>query len=471
MINTCSGCLEKQQKIDRLETKVESLEEKLRYRTKKENNGFFGSGTPSSKMPVKANTEVKKASRPRGAQKGHKGVGRQNIEEHEADYSEDRKAPVGDYCPECNHVLENKGMNSRPVIESKPLRAEKVLYRLEKKYCPRCRKVFRGQPPSLLPKSLYGNQLIANAITMHYLHGIPLGRICEQIGIGPGSLVTIFHRIAQLFGGVPEKLIEVYRGSPVKHADETGWRTEGKNGYVWLFATDRVSIFQFHKTRSSQVPKELFGDTQLPGVLVVDRYAGYNKAPCRIQYCYAHILREVQDLEKEFPDSTEIKTFVSTLAPLLSLAMGLRNHKISDRVFYTKASRTKQALLDVIKSSAQHMGIRKIQDIFRDNENKMFHWVDDRRVPAENNLAERDLRPTVIARKVSFGSQSDAGAHTRSVLTSVLWSLKKQNVDVSQSLKNVLDQLAQNITQDLYPLLFPQKKSLPKKSRDKPTRH
>lgn len=470
MINACSGCLEKQQKIDRLEAKVESLESKLQYRAKKEREGFFGSSTPSSKIPIKADTEAKKVSRPRGAQVGHKGVGRKNVEEREADAIEDRKATVGDHCPDCNHVLENKGMDKRTVVESNHIKAKKILYRLEKKYCPACHKIFRGQLESVLPKSLYGNQLIATAITMHYLHGIPLGRIGEQIGIGSGSLIKLFHRIAKLFAPVPQKLIEAYRESPVKHADETGWRTEGKNGYVWLFATGHLSIFLFRKTRSSQVPKELFGDTKLPGVLVVDRYAGYNKVPCRIQYCYAHILREVHNLEKEFPDSSEIKTFVSTLAPLLSLAMGLHNQTISDRVFYTKASETKQAILDVVKSSAQHMGIRKIQDIFRDNENKMFHWVDDRRVPAENNLAERDLRPTVIARKVSFGSQSDAGAHTRSILTSVLWSLRKQMGDVSLSLKKVLDQLSQNITQDPFPLLFPQKNSLPKKSRDRPTR-
>lgn len=148
----------------------------------------------------------------------------------------------------------------------------------------------------------------------------PWALVCEQIGIGPGSLVEIFHRLSRLFAKAPEKLIKEYRQSLVKHADETGWRTDGKNGYVWLFATDKLSIFQFRKTRSSEVAKTVFGEKVLPGILLVDRYAGYNKAPCKIQYCYAHLLREVEDLEKEFPDSTEVKAFVSTMAPLLSLA-------------------------------------------------------------------------------------------------------------------------------------------------------
>jgi len=71
-------------------------------------------------------------------------------------------------------------------------------------------------------------------------------------------------------------------------------------------------------------------------------------------------------------------------------------------------------------------------------------------------LAERDLRPTVIARKVSFGSQSDAGAHTRGILMSVLHTLKKRGGDVVAHLKGVLDLLADDIHQDPWPLLFPE---------------
>jgi transposase len=84
-----------------------------------------------------------------------------------------------------------------------------------------------------------------------------------------------------------------------------------------------------------------------------------------------------------------------------------------------------------------HLGIHRIQEIFRAHADRLYHWADDRRVPAENNLAERDLRPTVIARKVSFGSQSDAGAHTRGILMSVLHTLKTRQMDVVAHLKRV----------------------------------
>jgi transposase len=361
-------------------------------------------------------------------------------------------------------LRQEKGTEERLVIESQPLKAQRVIYRLPKKYCPHCQKVFQARAPEVLPKSLYGNQLITTAAVMHYLHGIPMGRVCEQTQMGPGSLVEILHRLAGLFEKIPAQLIEQYRQAPVKHADETSWRTEGQNGYAWLFATEKLSIFQFRKSRSASVARAVFGEKPLPGVLVVDRYPGYNQAPCPIQYCYAHLLREVEDLEKEFPDSGEVQEFVSTFIPLLTLAIGLRNQRLSPAQFHRKAIEVKSQIVAAVESPAQHLGIRRIQHIFRENESRLYLWAKDRNVPAENNLAERDLRPTVIARKVSFGSQSDAGAHTRGVLMTVLCSLKKRGVDVATHLKHVLDELAKDIHQDPFPLLFPRDPPNPRPS-------
>ena len=178
------------------------------------------------------------------------------------------------------NCLRIRGFKDRGVLDSRPIKAVRILYRLSKRYCASCHKTFQPQAPSVMPKGLYGNQLISSALVMHYLHGIPMGRICEQIGIKAGSLVKIFHALARLFHSVPDKLILEYRHSPVRHADETGWRTNGKNGYVWLFATGKVSIFLFKPTRSSKIPQLVLGDKPLSGILVVDRYAGYNKVPC-----------------------------------------------------------------------------------------------------------------------------------------------------------------------------------------------
>jgi hypothetical protein len=158
---------------------------------------------------------------------------------------------------------------------------------------------------------------------------------------------------------------------------------------------------------------------------------------------YAHLLN-ASCIEKDFPESVEIKAFVSTLAPLLAQAMHLRTQPISDEQYYRQAQEIRQKILEVIQSPAQHLAIRGMQDLFHSQEHRLYHWVQDRRVPPDNNLAERDLRPTVIARKVSFGSSSDAGAKTRSILMSVLHTLNKRRDGQSLEpiFKNLLDEIA-----------------------------
>lgn len=452
-INSCQLCMDKQRRIDDLLEEVKRLKRKLRARERKDADGFFGSSTPSSKKPVKPNTKEQE-KKPVGARPGHKGNGRKSHEEQSADHIVD-VAPELELCPVCATALQKKGTQERSVLDTPSTKPQKILYRLAKRYCPHCRKTYTPSPPGVLPKSLYGNQLIANAIVMYYLNGLPMGRICQDLGISDGALTEVFHRISSLFQGVSNKLIQEYRQAPVKHADETSWRTNGRNGYAWLFATPDMSIFQFGKNRSSKVPQAVFGKKRLPGVLVVDRYAAYNKVPCDLQYCYAHLLRDVQDLEKEFPDESEIATFTAVVAPLLSLAMGLRRQDLKDVEFYDRATRLRSDIKSAMERPAKHAGIRRIQDIFTEHESRMFHWAANRAVPADNNLAERDLRPSVIARKVSFGSVTDAGAEVRSAFTTIVTTLRKRGHDPALQLKITLDALADDSDQDPFPILFP----------------
>jgi len=282
------------------------------------------------------------------------------------------------------------------------------------------------------------------------------GRIEQQTGVPASSLWSAMHALALRLDPVVEGLLRQYRASPVKHADETGWRTDGQNGYAWLFATPALSIFRF-QTRSAAVVREVFGNRRPRGTLVVDRYAAYNAYAGSIQYCYAHLLRDLKDIAGEFPDNPEIHSFVETLAPLLAAAMHARAMPGPNRIFRRQAALIERDIRSCVRAPARHPAIQAFQDIFREKDARLFHWARDRRVPADNNLAERDLRPLVIARKVSFGSQSLKGAHTRETLMSVLHSLKKQNRDVAACLKQALDRVALAPTTHLFRLLFPAK--------------
>jgi transposase len=435
-----------------LKAKIKALQQKLNQQERKATEQPFGSSTPSSKVLIKPNSKEDKRQLRGGGKRGHVGHGRQGIAPSQADRIE--RIKTADICPDCGTPLINRGSRSRTVIDCKPMTKEKIILRLEKKRCPKCHRNVEASPVGVLPKCQYGNNLLAHIAVEHYVHGTTLGQLEKRLGIGYGSLVAGLHFLARLFEKVPERLIKEYRLALVKHADETGWRNDGFNGYGWLYATLKLSVFRFRASRSSAVVKEVLGTSKLPGILVVDRYNAYNQVPCKIQYCYAHLLRNVQDLEDEFPDNEEVRQFVATLAPLMASAMSLRRLPLSSRQFRSQARQIKRAILKIINTQAQHPAIQGIQNIFREKGKRLFHWVEDPLIPADNNFAERELRPLVIARKLSFGSQSDAGARTREILMTILHTLKKRSANVELAFKATLDKIAADPETDRYIALF-----------------
>ena len=444
--------MKKQQEIDRLREENARLKDRLRYQERTAREGPFGSSTPSAKIPIKPGAAPAAVSRPGGARLGHCGHGRGSVDASAANGV--RHVAVAEHCPDCGTRLEPKGVAGRTVADVEPLRRQVLRFELEQKYCPRCRRTVAARAPGVLPRHLLGNRLLAHVAVQHYVYGVTLGHLEGQLDVGYGTLLGALHQLARRFEPVMERLMREYRRAPVKHADETGWRTDGRNGYAWLFCTETLCLFRFRGSRSAQVALQVLGVRRLRGVLVVDRYQAYHRAPCTLQYCYSHLLRDVEDLEKEFPNQPEVQRFVSTLAPLLARAMQLRGLELSARQFQQQAAQTQAQIEVVTAAPAQHPGIQKIQNLFREQADRLYHWAKDPRVPADNNRAERELRPLVIARKVSFGSQSEAGAHTREVLMSVLHTLRKRTDDVTGAFQRVLDRLVEAHKADLYKLLF-----------------
>ena len=452
----CEECFQKQLKIDKLKTENEYLRAQLNYRKRKDKQPF-GSSTPSSKLNFKKNSDTESQRKRGGAKKGHKGYGRKLWDEKQSDEVIDLKVELEE-CPDCGGKLESHGIDYRSIVDAALFEAKKLLYKIQIKHCKDCRQEVSNQP-LVLPKFKYGNNLIANAAITHFLEGVPLKRMVAMLGkdtVSSSGFHHIFHWLSQKWEPVINDIKKEYQQSPVKHADETGWRTDGQNGYSWLFCNDKLSLFSFEKTRSAKVPEEFLGTEPLSGVLVVDRYNGYNQVKCNIQYCYAHLLRDVNDLEKEFPKNNEIKKFVSEFGTCLSDAIKLRRTAKNDKIYYRTATELKEKIKMLARAPAKHLGIHKIQDIFIEKEHRLFHWVDDRKVPAENNKAEREIRPTVIARKVSFGSQSPKGAKTRSILMSVFHTAAKRlgnDQTIKQWFVSTLDRLSENPDVDLVTLL------------------
>jgi hypothetical protein len=441
--NSCQACLDKQREIDRLKQELQRLREQLSKQKRKDKAGLFGSSTPSSLLPVKANSKDEASHKRGGAKPGHKGIGRKKHTQDEIDEVREISAPS--VCSSCQVALLSKGYRRRSVLDIDPITVRKVLYRIERKACPRCGVEVAATVNDVLPRSLLSNQLMAEIVDSHYLQGMPLGRVCARWQLNYGTVISALHRLSGYFAPVLKDLKQAYQKAFVRHADETRWRIDGKSGYCWLFSSERVSLHLYRNTRSARVVEEVFGQKKKhTGYLVVDRYAAYKRAGCKLQYCYAHLLREIKDLQTEFADELEVETYSKTMAELLAQAQRLQSSKPCDEEYYREAVRIKREMFEVSQQGSKHLAVKRWQDFFVEEAEHLYHWVEDRRVPCENNRAERELRPTVIARKVSHGSQAEEGAKTREVLMSVMQTLKKRVSDPRQRFKEALDKIAAN---------------------------
>lgn len=452
-VNLCEGCLQKQLIIDRQNQEIIALKQKLKLNEKRLKEGFFGSSTPSSQLPIKENSLAQNQAKRGGAQPGHPPNKRQAFTAQQAD--EVRLLPVDEQsCPSCQSHLVIHTSNQRAIFDLQQEQLRKLFYQLERKRCSQCQTILSAKVIDAFPKAQLSNPLLVEVAQQHYVLGRTLGQLSERLSINYSTLFDSLKRVGRLLEPCLDKLKEIYRQTQVRHADETSWRCDGGNGYSWYFGSQNVSLHLFRQTRSSSVAKEVLGKQKLAGVLVVDRYNGYNQVPCALQYCYAHLLRNLKDLENEFESDLEVQSYTREMKTCLTDAMQLRNRGLSVKQYGKQAQAIKGRMLSLSHRPARHLGVRSWQDFFVEKSERLYQWCASAEVPAENNYAEREIRKVVIARKLSYGSQSEEGAKTREIWTSVLQSLKKREGEPEAKLVEGLNSLVENPELDIAEELF-----------------
>lgn len=445
----CQECFKRDLLIDSLREELKIAKTKIRSMEKKRKKKITrkdveeSAHAPSSTRKFRTNSTLENQLKKGGAKFGHKGAGRKSLQKLSR-YSRDT-CPLN--CPDCQTPLAPKDMISRTVVDAKPAQAVRRKIILKRGQCSKCRKTFKGSPP-MLSRSLYGNQLLSQTLVMHYVYGISIGRILEVLGpeVTKGGLINSFHYFGKICGPARDILIESIKKEEVRNADETGWRTDGQSGFAWIFRSQKITIFEHCDSRGSKIPKSILGEGQLEGFLVVDWYGGYNQIKVKIQYCYAHLLREIKKLEKDFPEDNEIKRFPKKMGSLMKDAMNLQGKALTTEQYISEANAIKKALIKEINYPYQNLGIRYFQHIFITKKDRLYCWAENPNVPADNNRAEREIRSAVIARKTSFGSQSKRGAKTRSNIMSVLLTVKKRinKASIEQWSYQTLNAIAQN---------------------------
>ena len=145
----------------------------------------------------------------------------------------------------------------------------------------------------------------------------------HQLSLSVGTLVGVIHRVARQAQGELGSIRERIRGSPVVHADETGWRENGVNGYVWTFSTPTERYF-LRRGRNKEVVDEALGE-DFAGALVSDFYAAYHHYDGPKQRCWAHLLREIHDLRALYSRDKQLAQWANAVHRIYRQARAFSN--------------------------------------------------------------------------------------------------------------------------------------------------
>jgi transposase len=340
-------------------------------------------------------------------------------------------------CPDCGTHLSGGWVHrTREVIEIPVVPVQVTEHVIIARVCPICerRRVPKAQWDGVVAgQQRFGVNLVSLMVTLREEGRLPLRTIqwylqtVHQLHLSVGGIVQVIHRAAQQAQPAVAQVLERIRASPVVHADETGWREDGANGYVWTFSTPTERYF-LRRGRGKGAVDEVLDDS-FSGVLVSDFYAAYNHYPGLKQRCWAHLLRDVHELKVGYPDD----------AGLSQWAEGVHQLYIGAKAWVSpQAQQGRRAQLRLegklsalcrpfLKDPLAFQGklCRRIERFIKE----LFVFVAHPDVPSDNNAAERSLRHLVTSRKISGGTRSPQGTSSKMALATLFGTWRARGLN------------------------------------------
>lgn len=353
-------------------------------------------------------------------------------------------------CPDCRYPVQHPQLALRRQVIELPLPqpVDIIEHQLYKSWCPRCSRWHQAKvdlsTQVVGPQGRMGVRLCSLIAYLRTSLRLPVRLIKEylhtvhQLSISTGEIVGLMHRVAEAppVQQAVHQVQEQIRRSPIVHGDETVWREEGHNGYVWLFATPQGErYYEYDHSRAGAVAKRILG-TDFKGTLVSDFYAAYNDFAGEHQRCWAHLLRDLHSLKEEHKDNGEVLEWAEQLRLVYDTAQAVVRGPTPPttrqrQVIYTQSVKATSDLGRKYSNAKEHSThpchtLAKRLLLHLDG---LFQFVLQQGLSADNNLAERSVRPVVVMRKVSGGSQSHRGSRTRMTLASLFgtWRAKGLN--------------------------------------------
>lgn len=347
-------------------------------------------------------------------------------------------------CPCCGGEL---GEARQEIVSTTDIPAALVpevrVYAMEVRQCRKCGKSVRGQHPGVAPGQQgatahrVGLRVKALAHILHYMHGVPVRKtaeIVEQLtGVRLTQSAITQDATKQTEGPVGERyseLRESVKEQAVIHTDDTGWRVGGAAAFLMAFVNRSLSVYQVRPRHRNEEVRELI-PADFRGVMICDRGPSYDAQELEDvaqQKCLSHLIRNAKAVEES--KTGRARQFSQRLKELLqqALALSANKNKLKAADYSKQAEQLKDEL-------TFHLRDRLLTD--EDNQRlldgvgaqhdraRVLPFLTEDGVEPTNNRAERDLRPAVIARKVSHCSRNERGARAFEAFTSVLQTIRK----------------------------------------------
>ncbi len=418
-------------------------------------------GVPSSKAFYRRN-RLEGKRKPRGGQPGHVGHGRKKPTKNSPSLYVEL-----DECPDCSTPVGEPvdGAEQSRIITDIPLPRPNIYEIVYLRYwCNKCKKLVRGEVPWLPPNQQFG-PAAASWIVYQRMLGLSIGKIQSslyetyEITISEATILKLEKWVADTLKEDYEKLHEEIIKAAAVNADETGFRIDGKNSWLWVFTSTIGSYYKIAPTRGHTVPEETLEGFN--GVLGRDAWKPYDVVKCSgHQLDLLHVNRWLERAEikhgiepRSLLTSKPAKLIKQGRPPekFLEFVDGVRSI-LKKAVEYTEkdpppsmkergnvckeVQKDMKALLD--KEWADEDAIRISKEL-RKRHDMLFTFMEYEGVPWHNNDAERAIRQGVLHRKISGGRRTWTGAEIFEVVLSVYETAKKRGQRFIGMLKNKLE--------------------------------
>ncbi len=422
------------------------------------------SSRPPSSDPPKAQAQRRGPGAPpgrgdgerrqQGGQPGHPGHHRARLPEERVDRVVD-VAPTA--CRGCGTTLSVGPAGGSPaaervqVVELPPVRAEVTEYRLAVRRCGFCGVVTRAARPAEVGAGSFGPRLQAVAALLVGRYRLSrreaVACLAElgEVELSVGALAQLEQVTSAALAPVVEEVAATVRQAAVANLDETGWWQGNRRAWLWTMVTETLTLFRLDPSRSKAVAQDLLG-ADWAGIVGSDRYAAYRYLPLeRRQLCWAHLIREFRKLAVYNQQQRPLGERLLDLSSRIFAAWHRFGAGAIDRPALLLELAPLQADLELALEAGLDPPHASVAGALCGN--LLDHWpalwtfAHVEGVEPTNNVAERALRPAVLWRKGSFGTQSDAGSRFVERLLTVAASCKQQG-------RGLLDFLVQAVTAD-----------------------